>query len=164
MLFVSIVYFIRDWAWNVVCQYCLLYYRLHLNFCLSALFTLLETEPEMLFVSIVYFLETASEMLFVNIVCFIRDWVWNVVCQYCLLYWRLRLKCRLSVLFNLLEANRSVENVTQFKCFGTTVTKIWLGRKLRGDWIRVMLPTIHYRTFCLLICCLKTWKLGYTKS
>jgi hypothetical protein len=28
--------------------------------------------------------------------------------------------------------------------------------KIRGDWIRVMLTTIQSRTFCLLICCLKT--------
>jgi hypothetical protein len=29
-------------------------------------------------------------------------------------------------------------------------------RKLRGGWIWVMLATIQSRTFCLLICCLKT--------
>jgi hypothetical protein len=32
----------------------------------------------------------------------------------------------------------------------------WFRRKLRGDWIRVMLATILSATFCLLVCCLKT--------
>jgi hypothetical protein len=34
--------------------------------------------------------------------------------------------------------------------------KIWFRMKLRGDWIRVLVVTIQSRTFCLLVCCLKT--------
>jgi hypothetical protein len=34
--------------------------------------------------------------------------------------------------------------------------KTWFRRKLRRDWTRVMLATIQSRTFCLLVCCLKT--------
>jgi hypothetical protein len=40
-------------------------------------------------------------------------------------------------------ANRCFENVKHFKYFGTPVTiRIWFRRKLRGDWILVMLATI----------------------
>jgi hypothetical protein len=34
--------------------------------------------------------------------------------------------------------------------------KVWFMRKLRGDWILVMLATIRSRTFCLLVCYQKT--------
>jgi hypothetical protein len=44
---------------------------------------------------------------------------------------------------------------------GSTITNQNLIREeIRGDWIRVMLVTIQSRTFCLLVCCLKTYKLG----
>jgi hypothetical protein len=54
--------------------------------------------------------------------------------------------------------NMSFGNVSQFKYLGTTVQiRIWFGRKLRGDWILVMLATIRSRTFYLLDCCQKTY-------
>jgi hypothetical protein len=34
--------------------------------------------------------------------------------------------------------------------------RIWFRRKLRGNWILVMLATTPSRIFCLLVCCLKT--------
>jgi hypothetical protein len=36
--------------------------------------------------------------------------------------------------------------------------RIWLERKLRRDWILVMLATIRSRTFCLLVCCLEKYE------
>jgi hypothetical protein len=36
--------------------------------------------------------------------------------------------------------------------------------KVRGNWIRAIRPTIRSRTFCLLVCCLKTWRLNYYSS
>jgi hypothetical protein len=41
---------------------------------------------------------------------------------------------------------------------GNNKVKIWFRRKLRWDWILVMLATIRSRTFCLLVCCLGTFK------
>jgi hypothetical protein len=41
--------------------------------------------------------------------------------------------------------------------------KIWFWRKLRGYWIMVMVATILSRTFCLLICYRKIYKLEYTR-
>jgi hypothetical protein len=38
----------------------------------------------------------------------------------------------------------------------TQQIKIWFRRKLRGDWTRIMLTITQSRTFCLLVCCLKT--------
>jgi hypothetical protein len=55
-------------------------------------------------------------------------------------------------------AIRCYENVAQFKYLGTTVTNL----NLMQEEIRmrlnsgVMLATIRSRTFCLLVCCLKT--------
>jgi hypothetical protein len=34
--------------------------------------------------------------------------------------------------------------------------QLMIERKLRGDWILVMLATIRFRAFCLLVCCQKT--------
>jgi hypothetical protein len=51
-------------------------------------------------------------------------------------------------------ANRSFENVSQFKHLGMTVTnKNCFMKKLRGDRAMVMLATIQSRTFSLPICC-----------
>jgi hypothetical protein len=43
--------------------------------------------------------------------------------------------------------------VAQFRYLGTTVTnQTSFKRKLRGDWIWVMLAAIQSRTFRLLVC------------
>jgi hypothetical protein len=48
--------------------------------------------------------------------------------------------------------------VAQFRYLGTIVTiKIWFTWKLSWD------ATIQSRSFYLLVCCLKTWQLEYTK-
>jgi hypothetical protein len=52
--------------------------------------------------------------------------------------------------------------VIDWLCTGTILPSTFM-RKLRRDWIRVVLATIQSRTFYLLVCCLKTWKLVYTE-
>jgi hypothetical protein len=53
-------------------------------------------------------------------------------------------------------ANRSFENVSQFKYLRVTLpNQNLIQRKLRGDSILVLLATIGSRTFCHLVCCLK---------
>jgi hypothetical protein len=54
-------------------------------------------------------------------------------------------------------ANRSFKNVSQFKYLGTTVTnKILIHEKIKRRPIQTMLAIIRSRSFCLLVCCLKT--------
>jgi hypothetical protein len=65
------------------------------------------------------------------------------------------LTCHQSIGQNI--ANRSIENVSQFKYLGTAVTsqnliQLEIKRKLN----LVMLATIRSRIFCLLVCCRKT--------
>jgi hypothetical protein len=50
-------------------------------------------------------------------------------------------------------ANRSFENVGQFKYLGTNQNLIQVEIKRLN---RVMIATIQSKTFCLLVCCLKT--------
>jgi hypothetical protein len=56
-------------------------------------------------------------------------------------------------------ANRSFESVSQFKYLETTVTnQNLIQKKLRGDWILVMLATIQPRAFWLPLLLLKNVK------
>jgi hypothetical protein len=51
-------------------------------------------------------------------------------------------------------ANRSLENVSQFKDLAIAViNEISFRRYSRGDCILVMLTTIQSTTFCLFVCC-----------
>jgi hypothetical protein len=57
-------------------------------------------------------------------------------------------------------ASRSFENVSQLKYFRMTVmNQNLIQRKLRGDWILVMLATIRSRALCLLILSKKNLKI-----
>jgi hypothetical protein len=52
---------------------------------------------------------------------------------------------------NIKMASRSVENVAEFKYFGTTATdQNFVPEEM------VILATVEFRTFCLLFRCLKT--------
>jgi hypothetical protein len=58
---------------------------------------------------------------------------------------------------NIKIANRSFENVSQFKYFGTTIkNQNLIQEEIKRNLILVMLVTIRSRTFCLLVCCQKT--------
>jgi hypothetical protein len=47
--------------------------------------------------------------------------------------------------------------VAQFTYLGTTITnQNLIQEEIKEDWIRTILATIQSRTFCLLVCCLKT--------
>jgi hypothetical protein len=55
-------------------------------------------------------------------------------------------------------ANRSFDNVALFKYLVKSVKNIrnWFTRKLRTDWIWVMIATIQSRNFLLSVSCIKT--------
>jgi hypothetical protein len=67
------------------------------------------------------------------------------MCKYILQGWPKKLKFQLPVV---------LQNWLFF--FFLVCATNWFRRKLRKDWTRVMLATIQSRTFCLLVCYLKT--------
>jgi hypothetical protein len=51
--------------------------------------------------------------------------------------------------------NKSFENVAKFRCLRLTLSNGFM-KNFRADQIRIILATIQFRTFCLLVCSLKT--------
>jgi hypothetical protein len=62
------------------------------------------------------------------------------------------------------KGNRCFENMAQFKYLGKTITnEILIQEEIERRLNSGMLATIQCRTFCPIVCCLKTYKLEFTE-